>query len=388
MTHALAQASELTVVRSVEDAEHHRSTWESIPWRRIDPELDYFLTVLTTRAEVMRPHVLFLDSGGEISALVGRLETTRLTTRVGYRVYGPRVRSLTLVHGGIAGAESPDRAAALLDGLRASLSAGEADIAFLPSLRTDSPTFDAAARLPWLLSHSQGENVHWRLRLPDTFDEFVRSRSKKTRENIRVYRNRLHRDHGERLSLRVFRDLDEVDALFHDLDAVATKTYQRGLGVAFADTGEHRALTRFGLERSWWRAYVLYVAEQPVAFWPGTTYNRTLFVGTPGYDPAYADYSIGTYLLLRVIEQLCDDDEIDAVDFGFGDAEYKRRFGNESWIEADVVLFAPTLKGVSINLRRTAVAGAARLAKRALTRAGVAARLRRRWRRRLTETSH
>jgi hypothetical protein len=214
----------------------------------------------------------------------------------------------------------------------------------------------------------------------------MQSRSKKTRESLRRYRNRLLRELGETLTLRVFRDPNELELLVRDLDSVAAKTYQRGLGIAFADTPEHRALMRLGLEQGWWRVYVLYSDEEPIAFWPGSAYNGVFSIGTPGYDPAYTDYRIGTYVLLKVIEDLCADDDVELVDFGFGDAEYKRRFANESWPEADVVLFAPTFRAARINLTRTALAGAAGTVRSLLTRLGVAQRLRRRWRRRLADS--
>ena len=137
------------------------------------------------------------------------------------------------------------------------------------------------------------------------------------------------------------------------------------------------------MNRGWFRVYVLYVGGAPVAFWQGSVYARTFFTGTPGYDPAFADYGIGRYLLVRVIEQLCEDDEVDLIDYGFGDADYKRRFGNESWEEADVVLFARRFRPLRINVTRTVLASALRVAKSVLTRVGVAKRLKRRWRSRL-----
>ena len=84
-----------------------------------------------------------------------------------------------------------------------------------------------------------------------------------------------------------------------------------------------------------------------------------------------------------MIEELCADDGIDVVDYGFGDSEYKRRFGSDSWEEEDVLIFAPTFRGVRINATRTAVVGAARLAKAVATKIGIAAWLKRRWRQRL-----
>jgi CelD/BcsL family acetyltransferase involved in cellulose biosynthesis len=380
-------AAGLTVARTTDELEGVRAAWQGVPWRRLDPDPDYYFTVVHARPKVLRPHVLLLPNAeGAETVFVARLEDVQLRTSVGYRVlHQPTVRALTLVHGGVSGADTFEQAARLVAELRATLARGEADVVLLPALRTDSPLYGAASTLPPLLcrGHRPERTVHWALRLPPSFDEYVRSRSKKTRENLRVYRNRLFRDHGDDIAVRVFRTPAEADVLFRDVDAVAARTYQRSLGVAFADTEEQRALTKLGLERGWFRVYMLYVRGEPIAFWPGSAYNGTFFVGTPGYDPAFGEYSIGTYLLMRVVEDLCSDEEIEALDFGFGEAEYKRRFGNESWEEADLVLYAPTAKAIRINLTRTAVSAGVRLAKRTLARAGLAAALKRRWRRRL-----
>jgi len=211
----------------------------------------------------------------------------------------------------------------------------------------------------------------------------VRSRSKKTRENLRVYRNRLHRDHGDRLSLRVFREPAELEEFLASVEEVAAKTYQRGLGVAMADTVEERALTGLAFERGWFRGWVLSAHGRPIAFWSGAGFSGTFFVGTPGYDPAFAEYSIGTYLLMRVIEDLIADETIQILDYGLGESEYKRRFGNESWEEEDVLVFAPTFRGIRVNALRTAAAGSVALGRAAASRTGLVPRLKRRWRRRL-----
>ncbi len=86
---------------------------------------------------------------------------------------------------------------------------------------------------------------------------------------------------------------------------------------------------------------------------------------------------------MRVIEDLCADDDFDVLDYGFGESEYKRRFGTDSWEEEDVLIFAPTFRGIRINATRTAVVGAASLVKAVATKTGIAPRLKKRWRRRL-----
>ena len=48
------------------------------------------------------------------------------------------------------------------------------------------------------------------------------------------------------------------------------------------------------------------------------------------------------------------------MDFGSGDAEYKRHFSDESRLEEDMAVFAPRPRPVAINLAQTTVRGASR----------------------------
>ena len=99
--------------------------------------------------------------------------------------------------------------------------------------------------------------------------------------------------------------------------------------------------------------------------------------------PAYRDLSIGMYVLVKLIEEACADPAITMLDHGFGDADYKKRLADRSFLEEYVLIFAPTFKGVRTNLARTAVTGAGALARRVLRDRGAVARVKRRWRDRL-----
>jgi CelD/BcsL family acetyltransferase involved in cellulose biosynthesis len=193
--------------------------------------------------------------------------------------------------------------------------------------------------------------------------------------------------YGDEIGVQVFRRPEHLDAIVRDLTSVAAKTYQHGLGVAYGDSDEDIALTRLALDRDWFRAYVLTIADTPVAFWHGTAYGGTFSVQTPGYDPAYREHRIGIYLLLHVIEDLCRDEHIGFVDYGFGEAGYKRQYGNESWEERDVLLYAPSFRAARINLSRTAVLAIGEVARAGLTRLGLLERVKRRWRGSMTSAS-
>jgi CelD/BcsL family acetyltransferase involved in cellulose biosynthesis len=386
----MAPARSVRVVDSLDAIEGIRDRWEAAPVGRQDADIDFYLAFAASRPAFVRPYVLMLERGDELEAmLVARVEDVRLRAGVGYRtVFSARTRSITLVHGGLVGVDD-ENAPVLLEALQQSLARREADVLFLPAQRTDSPLYRAALdALPaYRRQPFDGHGVHRALALPDTFDEFLRSRSKSTRDSVKRYRKKVERDLGAKLELRVYREPADIERIFADTEPVAALTYQRGLGVALADTPEQRALVEVGLRHGWYRVWVLSLDGRTIAFWPGSTYDGTFHVGTPGYDPAYGEYRIGNYLLMRMFEDLIADPDVHAVDYGQGDAEYKRRFGSESWEEADLRVFAPTPRALAINAVRSAVLGAAEGARAVLRRAGVLERVKRGWRRRLARSS-
>jgi CelD/BcsL family acetyltransferase involved in cellulose biosynthesis len=254
------------------------------------------------------------------------------------------------------------------------------------NLELGSPLHRAATQAePRLLRERLGAaTAHWQLAVPGSYDEFLRSLSRSTREGAKRYPKRLEKEFADRLSLEVFRDVADSERVFADLRRVAEKTYQQGLGVAFAQTPLQRRITTLQMERGWFRAYVLYLDGEPIAFWQGYAYRGVFSTGVPGFDPKYADLRVGNYVLFKLIADLAADESIDTLDYGFGDAEYKRRFGTRSWEEQDIHVFAPTVKGYLTNAIRssllTAVAGGTRL----LEHNDVLGRVKRGWRDRLS----
>jgi hypothetical protein len=374
---------EVLVACTVDELAAIDGEWRAVEWEGADPDPDYFLAVLRGR-EGAGPHVLSMPGSDGPILLVARRETLSLAASVGYRkVYAPSLRAIAVTHGGVAGADSLDSAGELVGELRRELRAGDAEVVTIPAVPLESPLQSVVAgQLPHVQRRFGVTRTRWRLELPPSFDDFMASRSKSTREYARRYGKKLTKAFGDRMSVEVLRSAGELDVIFRDLVEIASKTYQHGLGVAFADTPAQRELTALALERGWFRAYVLRIDGRPVAFWHGLLYNGVFYTGTPGFDPAYSEYRVGTYLLLRVIEDLISEREV-AVDYGFGEADYKRQFGSRSWQERDVFLFAPTVRAIRINLTLSALQWAIATLKRFLRRVGLLGRMRRYWRARL-----
>jgi CelD/BcsL family acetyltransferase involved in cellulose biosynthesis len=187
------------------------------------------------------------------------------------------------------------------------------------------------------------------------------------------------------VSVRVFRASEDLDRLFEDSAAVHRTTYQAGLGVGFSSDELHRRLTQLTMERGWFRGYVLYLRDEPVAFCHGNVYRNTFGLDATGFDPAHAESRPGGFLLMRLIEDLCADESVHAFDFGFGDATYKRQLGDESWLERDVSVWTPRPRSIRLNLTRTVLAGADSAARAALRRGGLVTKARRIWRTRASQ---
>jgi len=349
---------------------------------------DFVLEVCEQRAEVVSPYVLVLVRDRSPAGIaVGRLEDVRLSTRVGYReVYRPRVRSLSIVAGGLAGRDDERDLPALVGLVSRALRAGEADVAGLPGLRVGSPAFTAAREAPGRLARPLAPSpaARWSVALPDRPQEFLAARSAGWRQQLRRKERRLAERYGDELRVSELRHPSDLDRILDDLERVSAGTYKRGLGVGFERTPEQRALVRLGLERGSYRAWVMSVEGRPRAFVDGYAEGEVFWLGTLAHDPdpEQRPLSIGTLLLARAFADLCRDPGLRRFDFGSGDADYKRRFGDSRVEEADLLMFAPRPRPVAVNAARSSLLAGARGARRALggerTR-----RLKRAWRARL-----
>lgn len=380
----------VTTIRSSEGIAALHNLWLDLGPRDANADPAVVRTLLHARDDVVRPHVVVAETAGERALLVARIEHTRLPVRLGYHtIYAPQVRVLNVVQGGALGDEGSALAAAF-DEAHGALRQSEADVLRLRAVRVGSPLHRHATERAsrWTRGRAWPATPRWRLNLPATLDEILELQSARTRGNHRRYARRLDERFGDRLSFDVYRDATDLPQLLLDCETVAAKTYQRALGAGFAVGSADRRLIELGAEKGWLRGYVLSIDREPRAFWLGNAYDRVFFTGPTGYDPALADLRLGTSVLMRMLEDLCGDPDVDEVDWGLGDGEYKRHFATHGWLEEDLLVFAPTFRGVRINLTRTTLLGATGAARRVAERVPALQGVKRRWRGRLAAEPH
>ena len=373
----------IEVAKTISEVSALRNVWTAVA---LDADIDFFLTLVESRPEVVRPHVIIVRNRGlPQSILVGRLETKAFVVPMGYKKISlPTVRWLTFSYGGLFGDTSPKKVSQLIDSVMNSLRKGEADIAWFHQLENNSTVFRVASDAGGAFSRDYFPIWldHWTARLPNTYAEFVRHLSKNTRHNLKRYSKKLVDAFGDQMVITCFREPSELELLWlADCETVAAKSYHRGLQVGFInDDGTRRAMG-FAANQGRLRSYILvHCVGTPSAFWNGCLFGKTFCAWTTAYDPDYADFRPGLYLLQRLVADLCEKEDAIELDFGFGDAQYKRDWCDQTRREASLFLFAPTLRGASLNLFRTSVMVGTHTARRLLTQTGLLKKGKKLWR--------
>jgi hypothetical protein len=384
-TTQIGTSDRLEVIRTVADLEGLRRFWQSRATDR-DGDLDFYLFIIGASPEAARPHVLIVRRDGKPDAmLIGRLENRRIQIGSPYiGLQSPILRILTFIDGGVLDGISASDSDLFARAILSSLRAGEADVAVLERLRTDYPLYQHTRSLadglcvdpfPVRLTH--------RVRRLDD-GPFLASLSANERYNQQRRSRRLAAGFSGNIRLECFHDAAEIDRLMSHAEEIARRSYQRGLGVGFFATANMRRRLILEANRGSLRAHILYAGDHPCAFWIASLFAGVLYNDFMAYDPSYAKYAPGMYVVMQVIEEVSRDRSESGgarvIDFGTGDAEWKVRLGNEAWEEASVFIFAPRLKALSVNAMRTLAAIIEASTRSVLQRTSLLPRLKRFWR--------
>ncbi len=189
-----------------------------------------------------------------------------------------------------------------------------------------------------LINNDPDAHLHHRFR--GSFADFFAELGTKYRTQLR----KKEKTFGERLGtafvLREYRLPDEVRPFLNAASAINRKTYQFRLFGESVDNDEasvasgHRAALRGAF-----RSFILWHGDIPLCFILGHQRSDGLYEHRQtGYDPAWRDLAPGIVCNLMMLRHLYAVDRPVLLDFGSGDADYKRLFSNESCMTANPVL--------------------------------------------------
>ncbi|MFW6180274.1 MAG: GNAT family N-acetyltransferase [Spirochaetota bacterium] len=352
-----AQTGKLVILDTVDALQGIRSAWDRLQRIQEHPDpnadFDHFVTVAVHKPEVVKPCVAVLYEGGEILAIVGgRIERHAADLKIGYKkLFTTPSRSLTIVSGGVLVDPRFTRREQLAAALRRAMKEQGADVLLFHSLDEQSPLYSPAARtrygFPLVLRSAPRR--HWRTAVPETMEDFYQARSKNHRKNLKSHMRRLKRDFPD-WEVRRFTEPGEVEELFSAVEAVASVSYQRGLGVGFTLDELTRERFLLAARRGWLKSYVLFLGGRPRAFQLAFSYLGCLFAKGKAYDQSCARYGPGTFLFLHALEEAAREKKVKWWDFGIGDAEYKRMYGTSFWTERNIYWCQGTPRGIATAL--------------------------------------
>lgn len=378
----------IKILRNNNEIEEMRHVWEQLQYHP-NADINFFNNIINIRKDILRPHIIILYANDQPKVMIiGRIDKGTLNIKIGYKsIWKPKVRILSIIYGGIMGDVSSDIADRIISEIIMSLKGNEADVAFFSNIRTDSMIYSSAKRNPNLLcrDYITTANLHWKMTLPNSIDEFYKKMKAKHRYWIKRLEKILEKEYPGKVIIISYQKEIEIAKFCKDAEQISKKTYQRGLGVGFIDNDENRQRLQLSAHNNWLRAYILYIDEKPCAFWMGTLYKKTFYLDFTGYDQYYKKYEPGTILFMEMINKLCRE-EVAEIDFGLGNAFYKERFGDQHWEEAFVYIYSRTLRGIVLNFVRTLSVLISAAAEKVINRLALRNKLKKIWRKKLIPT--
>ncbi|WP_157157439.1 GNAT family N-acetyltransferase [Diaminobutyricimonas sp. LJ205] len=376
----------VSVARTTDEVEALRPLWSSLPVSNLDADIDYFLTVVEKHPSVISPYVLSVTPAGrEPMLVVARLEKHEFPVTAGYRtLLRLRLRTLVVSFDGIVGATTPEDVATCIGAVHQALRRRDADAVAFQKLEQDGALHEQVLASSTKITRVRGLDsvTRWVADVPDSMEAFLARRSTSSRQRIRTDNRKLLKKYGE---VRVERlHTGDLEFMLDELEKVSSKAYQRALGVGGTNTALGRALISTCFEHRWLRAWMLYLDNEPVAFWLGSLHDGVFSIDSPAFDPAYTKDSVGMYAMYAMVEDLCADPSVRVLDFGHGDAEYKRRWSNRTSVLRDETVVASRPLPVLTAIVLSALYSARGIAYRAARDTSFGRGLRRAWRSKLT----
>jgi hypothetical protein len=348
----------LRTIRDLQELKNVRAIWESWPGSR-DSNFEFFSNMVRSRGTDCQPHVILVTRDGRPDAiLIGLCERRKLRFRLGsFTICQPEVKVLEWVYGGLRGNANLENCEVLVREIIGLLDDGVADVALWKQLEVQSSMYDCVLKLPTfaLRDHSGWLHDHWWLRrAPKGRQAFLTGLGRKQRSKLQRKYKKVLNHFAEEVQIRSFRSVEDLAPAIADMETVASKTDKRRVfGDGFFDTPQIRDQMTAASENGWLRIYILYLQKKPAAFWMGTLYDRCLQGDHTGYDPAWSEFSPGIFLFLNILEDLCEED-ITTIDFGYGNTQLRQCFGDLRRVESRAHIYAPTPRGIQLNLLRTA----------------------------------
>ncbi|MDT7933250.1 MAG: GNAT family N-acetyltransferase [Sphingomonadaceae bacterium] len=174
--------------------------------------------------------------------------------------------------------------------------------------------------------------------LGGTFDAYLAAMSGNARSTLRRKVKAYAKSCGEP-DFREYRTPPQLAEFFELASLLSKRTYQhRRLNAGLPDSAAFRSEALAKAARDEIRAYLLFHNGRPVSYLYAPSDEGVVVYDRLGYDPDYAQHSVGAVLQFEVMNRLFGEGRWRYFDFTPGDGQHKRQFATGSVECADVLI--------------------------------------------------
>lgn len=303
---------------------------------------DYVLTELRfTREPQHRPPCLVTCRRGETPVATAVLVPKSVA---GEKRFGPAwdLQGFRLAGNRLIGETATDVQSAVMQGVRAHLTASRADFLLAEDVETTEPLLtvceDAVVGLRFFRP-APPQRRH-RIELPDSADEYWKKFTSKSRNTLR----RKVKQFGD-CRLERITEPHQIADFLAAAQQVAKHSWQSDLlGLRIHNDDFELQLFTLLASLGALRSYLLWKDDAPVSFCIGTQHNGVFHYEEVAYHRDFSRKSPGQVMVVKMLEDQFEHDTASVFDFGGGDAEYKRQFGNSIGESGHIWLLRPGLR--------------------------------------------
>lgn len=200
-------------------------------------------------------------------------------------------------------------------------------------------------RLPGMLRYAPRQLLHFYTDLRRRPDGVFGAMSSKTRSTVvRKVRNYEKFCEGD-IRWRMYKTPDEMLVYHQQAREIARKTYQERLfDAGIPDNAPFRTEMLELARRDLVRGFLLFHADNPVAYLYTPAPDGFLVYEYLGYDPAYARHSPGTVLQYLALKALYEEERFPLYYWDYGFSQTKQIFSTGHFLAADIYYFRPTIR--------------------------------------------
>ena len=323
-----------------------RQAWLSLLERRPDSRVEYHPDLVLAATPAGGKAMIYSEGGNGSPGVQALTALIPKQVRVVRASYVDRLLALSgyrLVADAVLGAESGASLSRFFDEAVELLDSGKADCLYFDDLEVGSAMWNALEALERdqrvLLYKPSGTQAHWWIQFPDPPAEYWTQFSGKARYKLR--RKLKNIEHT------IFKATtpDQVPEFLRKAGHISERSWQgRRIGLRVSDSPQERRYHQLLAEHGALRSYVLDTPNGPIAFLRGFQTGDCYVHDEIGFDSDHAKLSPGTILLYHALEDLTAERCPRRLDFGLGDAEYKRHFGNHQTESGPVVAVARRMR--------------------------------------------